>query len=98
MWLEQIKLRMLLHDDIPEHQELPKEYDMELTDNDLKDHYVFSEEDLPGYKAKNRARIEASNAGIPASLLRSREPRPEKPTYDRRSRYQPYYRKAIPSQ
>jgi transcription initiation factor TFIIF subunit beta len=92
---------MLLHDNIPEHQELPKEYDIELTDGDMRDHYIFSEEDLPGYKAKNRARIEASNAGIPASILRAREireGRAEKPTYDRRSRYQPYYRKAIPSE
>ncbi len=88
---------MLLQGDMPEHQQLPREYEMELTDPNVKNHYIFSEEDLPGFKAKNKARAEAIAAGIPAHLLRNKEQRTEKPTYDRRSRYQPYYRKAIPS-
>lgn len=92
------KLRMLLKP-VPEHQILPREYDLEILGSDVNNHFIFSEEDLPGFKARNKARAEASNAGIPASLLR---PKPgvgvEKPTYDRRSRFQPHFRKAIPSE
>lgn len=93
------KLRMLLHPGCPEHQVLPREYDLEILASDVNNHFIFSEEDLPGFKARNKARAEAASAGIPSSLLR---PKPgagvEKPTYDRRSRFQPYYRKAIPSE
>ncbi|EFZ00172.1 hypothetical protein MHUMG1_06312 [Metarhizium humberi] len=93
------KLRMLLQANCPEHQMLPREYDLEILDRDVKNHFIFSEEDLPGYKEKNKARAEAAAAGIPQSLLRQRQnqgaERTER-TFDRRSRYQPYYRKAIP--
>lgn len=94
------KLRMLLHSNQPEHQVLPREYDLEITDRDVKNHFVFSEQDIEGYKAKNKARNEAAAIGIPAHVLRAREAAKDsavqKP-YDRRSRYQPYFRKAIPS-
>ncbi|KAG5928112.1 hypothetical protein E4U53_002739 [Claviceps sorghi] len=94
------KLRMLLNAKCPEHQALPREYDLEILDRDVKNHFIFSEEDLPGYKAKNKARAEAAAAGIPQSLLRQRQnqgaERTERRPFDRRSRYQPYYRKAIP--
>lgn len=103
------KLRMLLQANCPEHQMLPLEYDLEVLDRDVKNHFVFSEEDLPSYKAKNKARQEAINAGIPAHLLRTKNEGASasgsgsggsggRQTYDRRSRYQPYYRKAIPSE
>lgn len=93
------KLRMLLHPNCPEHQQLPREYDLDVLDRDVKNHYIFTEEDLPSYKAKNKARQAALDAGIPAHLLRQKgqDGAPERRTYDRRSRYQPYYRKAIPS-
>ncbi|TFA98087.1 Transcription initiation factor IIF subunit beta [Trichoderma ghanense] len=95
---ELTKLRMLLTPGLPEHQLLPKEYDLEILDQDVNNAFIFSEEDLPGFKTKNKARAEAASAGIPLALLRQRENNgnTEKPTYDRRSRYQPYYRKAIP--
>lgn len=102
------KLRMLLEPNCPEHQLLPREYDLEILDRDVHNHFIFSEEDLPSYKAKNKERAEAASAGIPASLLRQRaaaqaqangrDSGPQRHTYDRRSRFQPYYRKAIPSQ
>ena len=93
------KLRMLLHPNCPEHQQLPREYDLDVLDRDVKNHYIFTEEDLPSYKAKNKVRQEALDAGIPAHLLRQKQEggAPERRTYDRRSRFQPYYRKAIPS-
>jgi transcription initiation factor TFIIF subunit beta len=94
---DETKLRMLLSANCPEHQGLPREYDLEVLDRNVNNHFIFSEEDLPGYKARNKARAEATKAGIPSSLLRAKQPEGEKRTYDRRSRYQPYYRKAIPS-
>ncbi|KJZ72638.1 hypothetical protein HIM_07997 [Hirsutella minnesotensis 3608] len=97
------KLRMLLEANCPEHQLLPREYDLEILDRAVENHFIFSEEDLPSYKAKNKARAEAVSAGIPASLLRQREQAannqghgPQRQPYDRNRRYQPYFRKAIP--
>ncbi|KAH7257207.1 transcription initiation factor IIF, beta subunit-domain-containing protein [Fusarium tricinctum] len=94
------KLRMLLSPNCPEHQVLPREYDLEVLEPNVSNHFIFSEEDLPGFKARSKARQEAANAGIPASLLRQKQQAnnngSERPSYDRRSRYQPYYRKAVP--
>jgi len=101
------KLRMLLDANCPEHQMLPREYDLEVLDRDVHNHFVFSEQDLESYKAKNKERADAAAAGIPMSLLRQRQAAeaqagqssgPQRNSYDRRSRYQPYYRKAIPSE
>lgn len=91
---------MLLSDQCPEHQMLPREYDLEVLEPNVNNHFIFSEEDLPGYKAQNKARHEAVNAGIPNSLLRkpNNNGGSDRPSYDRRSRYQPYYRKAVPSE
>lgn len=91
------KLKMLLQPNCPEHQLLPREYDLDVLERDVKNHFIFTEEDLPSFKAKNKARQDAIDAGIPSSLVRGNAPGPERRTYDRRSRYQPYYRKAIPS-
>ncbi|KYK55514.1 transcription initiation factor iif [Drechmeria coniospora] len=97
------KLRMLLDAKCPEHQELPREYDLEILDRDVHNHFIFSEQDLESFKAKNKERADASAAGIPLALLRQKQAAsgdqssgPQRPTYDRRNRYQPYFRKAIP--
>ncbi|KAF5004406.1 hypothetical protein FDECE_9100 [Fusarium decemcellulare] len=93
------KLRMLLAPNCPEHQLLPREYDLDVLEPNVNNHFIFSEEDLPGFKARSKARQEAANAGIPTHLLRQKEGNsggPQRPSYDRKSRYQPYYRKAVP--
>lgn len=95
------KLRMLLNPGCPEHQPLPREYDMEIVNREVEGQFIFSEEDLPSYRARNKARAEAARAGILAALLRQRgaggsEHGPVRNAYDRRSCFQPYYRKAIP--
>lgn len=96
------RLRMLLEANCPEHQTLPREYELEILDRDVHSHFIFSEEDLPAYKARNKARAEAASAGIPASLLRQNARAQDAPThrppYSRRHRWQPYFRKAIPSE
>lgn len=118
---EVTKLRMLLTPNRPEHQLLPREYDLEVLDQEVHNHYIFSEEDLPGFKAKNKERAEAASAGIPLSLLRAKNNSNnnnnnnnhngnngngnsgggghggERYSFNRRNRYQPYFRKAIPS-
>jgi transcription initiation factor TFIIF subunit beta len=97
---EETKLRMLLSANCPEHQGLPNEYDLEVLDRNVNNHFIFSEEDLPGFKARNKARTDAAKAGIPSSLLRAKQQQSEgggeKRTWDRNRKWQPYYRKAIP--
>ena len=98
----QVKLRMLLDSKFSEHQLVPKEYEMEVTDHGVKNHYVFCEEHLPGFKEKNKAREDATAAGIPLHLLKTQnqnqnQDRIQKRPYDRNRKWQPFYRKAIPS-
>ena len=107
------RMRMLLRNDIASHQSIPKEYELDLPmleqktganqNTQIKNTFVFSEQDLPGFKAKNKRRAAAAAAGIPAHLLRQKQPdRVDKPAYNhwqhgRRQPRQEYFRKAIPS-
>lgn len=104
---ETTRLRMLLDAGCDEHHTIPREYDLDVLDRDVKNHFIFTEEDLPSYKAKNKERQDQLNAGIPAHILRQKEAAaaanssgggPQRNTYDRKSRFQPYFRKAIPSE
>jgi len=105
-------MRVLLRSDIAPHQGIPKEYDLDFSNHTsadgtvqpTKNTFVFSEQDLPGFRARNKARTAAAAAGIPAYLLRQKD-RVEKPgenqggggrPWGRRNR-QEYFRKAIPS-
>lgn len=95
---EKTLLRMLLNNEVPEHQLLPKEYDLEVTDREVKNHFVFSEKDTDKYREQNKVRKEMQDQRIPMHARRPKNEKIEKPKkFDRRSRYQPYYRKAIPS-
>ncbi|CAK7236211.1 hypothetical protein SEUCBS140593_009541 [Sporothrix eucalyptigena] len=112
------RMRMLLRNDLGNHQNIPKEYELELpmvdtgaggaqkaqasTQNtQIKNTFIFSEQDLPGFKAKNKERAQAAAAGIPAHLLRKND-RVEKPPQSnnryhyRRQPRQEFFRKAIP--
>jgi len=94
---------MLLETNLAQHQQIPKEYDLAIEDNNARNTFIFTEQDLPGFKAKNKARAEAAAAGIPAHLLRQKEREAnseQAQTYRRRGRRgrQEYYRKAIPSE
>jgi transcription initiation factor TFIIF subunit beta len=88
-------------EDIPQHKNLPKEYNMEIANPDVHNTFVFSEQDLPSYAAKNKERAAALKGGMPAHLLRQQQqPRQAdtKQPADRTSRRAaPYTRKAIPS-
>lgn len=60
---------MLLNEEIPEHQAAPKEYDLELTDNNVKNTFIFSEKDLPRFAAGEQRRKEAMAMDLPQNMV-----------------------------
>lgn len=44
-------MSVLLSPDVPQNRSLPKEYNMHMIDQDPINTFVFSEKDLPGYRA-----------------------------------------------
>ncbi|KAB5581104.1 putative transcription initiation factor [Coniochaeta sp. 2T2.1] len=90
------KLRMLLKS-IPQHQNVPKEYDLEVNKEDARNTFIFSEQDLPGYAAKNKAKADAIKAGIPAYLMKSKNEKENTATsWERRKKGGVPPRKSIP--
>ncbi|KAH8675885.1 transcription initiation factor IIF, beta subunit-domain-containing protein [Xylariales sp. PMI_506] len=90
------RMAMLVDPRNPVHQTVPKEYNLELKETNLLNTFMFTEQDLPGFKNKYQG---GPNSDIPAHL----RPRPERPKENgqpeagrRRGRREPYYRKAIP--
>jgi transcription initiation factor TFIIF subunit beta len=102
------KISILLRSELPYHQLVPKEYNINYTDNATRNTFVFSEADLPGFKSKNKRTFDPSTANLPARLKRQKYTTPasfsalededKKPqaAYDPTKKRQPYYRKAIP--
>ncbi|ORY66289.1 transcription initiation factor IIF, beta subunit-domain-containing protein [Pseudomassariella vexata] len=90
------RLAMLLDAGNSTHQTVPKEYNLEVRDMNLLNTFMFTEQDLPGYKSK----AQGANSNIPAHLRPKPPQRPQdnnvKTEPGRKARYQPYYRKAIP--
>ena len=70
---------------------------MDITDPQVNNTYIFSEQDLPGYAAKNKARAEAIKAGIPAYLMKSKNEKEAAATsWERRKKGGIPPRKSIP--
>ncbi|KAG4429157.1 hypothetical protein IFR05_015357 [Cadophora sp. M221] len=91
------RLQMLLTPALAEHQTIPKEYDLDVTDEYVKNTFVFTEKDLPGFKSRSRAKFDLASANMPSRLTRPKNDKPfTKQPYDPYKRFQPYYRKAIP--
>jgi transcription initiation factor TFIIF subunit beta len=93
---------MLLSSDVAQHQMVPKEYDLDVTDENVRNTYVFTEKDLPGFKSKSREKFDLASANMPALLKQKmnsyKAPPPPKNAFDSaRKASQPYYKKAIPS-
>jgi transcription initiation factor TFIIF subunit beta len=87
-------------ENLTEHKDLPKEYNMEIANPDVHNTFVFSEQDLPSYAAKNKERAAALAQGIPAHLLRQqqRQTEPQQPADRASRRAAPYAaRRGIPS-
>ena len=77
---------------------VPKEYSLDVTSETVSNTFVFTEQDLPGFKSKSRTAFNAATANMPAKLLRPKTDKPvTKQPYDANKRYQPYFKKAIPS-
>jgi transcription initiation factor TFIIF subunit beta len=89
---------MLLSSNLAEHQTIPKEYNLDITAESVKNTYVFTEQDLPGFKSKSKQKFDPNSANMPARLTRPKNDKPiSKQQYDPTKRFQPYFRKAIPS-
>lgn len=74
---------MLLSPDIAQNRDLPREYDMHIVEQDPMNTFVFSEKDLPGYRAYSADRAP------PRFKDRKRIEKTRKPEYN--------FRRAIPS-
>ncbi|KAK1758247.1 transcription initiation factor IIF, beta subunit-domain-containing protein [Echria macrotheca] len=92
----QWKIQMRLEPDVRQHRNLPKEYNMDIVNADVKNTFIFTEQDLPSYAAKNKDRAAALAQGIPAHLLRQQQPKTDGQPADRSRRGAPYVRRAIP--
>ena len=91
------KLQLLLKNNLAQHQCLPKEYNLDVTDPDVKNTFIFTEQDLPSYAIKNKQKAEAMAQGIPSHLLKQ-QPKPvENDGADRTKRRFREARRAIPS-
>jgi transcription initiation factor TFIIF subunit beta len=89
---------MLLRSDLAAHQGIAKEYDFESMEEGkvAKNTFVFTEQDLPGYKSKSRQKFEASTANMPARLQRAKAERNKAP-YDPSKKFTPFVKKPVPS-
>jgi transcription initiation factor TFIIF subunit beta len=95
---QKVKLQMLLNPDLPQHQGVPKEYELEVTDESVKNTFIFTEQDLPGYKSRANTKFDPAIANMPARLSRPKPERTrEKQPWDKNKKYQPYTSKGIPS-
>ncbi|EHK99267.1 putative Transcription initiation factor IIF subunit beta [Glarea lozoyensis 74030] len=97
---EKTQLAMLLSSDIAQHQMVPKEYDLDITDERVRNTFVFTEKDLPGFKSKSKEKFDPASANMPASLKQrlnsQKAPQQPRAPYDPNRPRQPYYKKAIP--
>ena len=90
-------LRILLSTDVPVHQTIPKEYELEVTVEDVKNTFVFTEQDLPGFKSRAQQKFDPASANMPARLTRPAKIEKPKQPYDPDRKFTSFYRKAIPS-
>ncbi|KAI9831896.1 MAG: hypothetical protein M1819_004618 [Sarea resinae] len=99
------RLSLLLSPDVPQNRDVPKEYNLRITNQNPVNTYVFTEKDLPGYASKvGRSRLGPDQGSkfppIPSRLqYEGRGPnRNHSQNKPERKRWEPYYRKAIPKQ
>lgn len=77
---------MILDPHQKQNSKVPKEYNIRTTDEHSQNTFVFSEKDLPGYSSRNRGGAgQGGDKGIAQGKV------------DKTKRFQPFYRKAVPS-
>ncbi|KAI0405031.1 transcription initiation factor IIF, beta subunit-domain-containing protein [Xylaria palmicola] len=93
------RMALLLDHTKANHQTIPKEYTLETKETDLANSFLFTEQNLPGFKSRSHG----ANSNLPPHLRRRHEQqqqRPEEKTQPeggvKKNKYQPRYRKAIP--
>jgi transcription initiation factor TFIIF subunit beta len=88
-------------------EDIPMEYDLNITNMEVTNTYVFTEKDMPGYESKMETGVKDSDPAIPARFIyqnrhreRGRSEIASSGSVSGKSwktnRYQPYERKAIP--
>ena len=87
---------MLLSSELGVHQEVPKEYVLDVTSESVNNTFVFTEQDLPGFKSKSRQKFDLETANMPSRLTRPKNEKLKQP-WDPSKRFTPYFKKAIPS-
>lgn len=92
-------MKLLLQNQVPNHQGLPREYDLVDTDSAVQNTFVFNESDLEGFKHKNKLRKQAADQGIPSYLMRPKVDKSNQPDNrgGRRGRGRDTFRQMIPS-
>jgi transcription initiation factor TFIIF subunit beta len=89
---------MLLRSDLAQHQHIPKEYDLDITEEAVKNTFVFTEQDLPGYKSKSKTKFDPATANMPPRLNRPKFERiTDKRSWDKNKKDQQKIRKTVPS-
>jgi transcription initiation factor TFIIF subunit beta len=80
--------------------EIPLEYNLNITNMEVTNTYVFTEKDMPGYESKMGTGVKEGDPAMPQRFLyqrqREREKGGEPGGIKKSNRYQPYARKAIP--
>lgn len=93
-----VKLQMLLNSDLPQHQGIPKEYELDVAGELVRKTFIFTEQDLPGYKSRANTKFDPAVANMPARLNRPKPDRTrEKLPWDKNKKFVPYASKGIPS-
>lgn len=96
-------MSLMLSSEVAKNKKVPKEYNMNVTNSNAVNTFVFTEKDLPGFSSKMQAGVKQGRqgGGIPPSQM----PRPAFQNRSRQNvrqadkskRHQPYFRRAIPS-
>jgi len=69
-----------------------------MTEESVRNTFVFTEQDLPGFKSRSREKFDPASANMPARLTKpARAEKPKEP-WDPNRKVMPYFRKAIPSE
>ena len=100
-------MSLLLSSDVAQNDNVPKEYNMTITNPDTTNTFVFSEKDLPGFSSKLKGQQSTRlprfmhqnrTKNAPHQVFKSSRPDDDPSQQaDKSKRYQPYYKTAIPS-
>jgi transcription initiation factor TFIIF subunit beta len=88
--VEQISLR--LDGKLSHNKSVPKDYTLDISNPEAENLFIFSEKDLPGYKSKAPGDFSAR------SYLYEKTRQENKPREERKKKWEPYTRRAIPKQ